>query len=102
MSEKSHLDAEGEGKGRRPGGSNFANRLVWFLVGTGFGAAIALLFAPQSGEELRNDIADATRKGIDRSREAGQLGLKVRDYYEEGAKKAQAADLGGDETKKGY
>ena len=39
---------------------------------------LALLFAPKSGEELRNDIADATRKGIDKSREAAQqIGTKA-------------------------
>jgi len=44
---------------------------------------LALLFAPKSGEELRNDIADATRKGIDKSKEAAQqLGSKATEYYD--------------------
>ena len=43
---------------------------------------IALLFAPKSGHELRGDIADATRKGIDRSREAAQqIGERAGEYY---------------------
>ena len=41
----------------------FRLKLTYFLVGAGIGAVLALLFAPKSGEELRNDIADATRKG---------------------------------------
>jgi len=49
-------------------GDNLSTRLTFFLVGAGVGAVLALLFAPKSGEELRNDIADATRKGIDKSR----------------------------------
>src|SRR6267378_6890575 len=62
---------------------NISTRLTFFLVGAGIGAILALLFAPKSGQELRNDIADATRKGIDRSREAAtQLGNRAGEYYE--------------------
>jgi gas vesicle protein len=58
-------------------------RLTYFLVGAGIGAVLALLFAPKSGEELRNDIADATRKGIDRSKDAAQqLGKQAADVYD--------------------
>jgi gas vesicle protein len=58
-------------------------RLTYLLVGAGLGAVVALLFAPKSGHELRGDIADATRKGIDRTREAAtQLGDRATDYYE--------------------
>ena len=63
-------------------GDNISTRLTYFLVGAGIGAVLALLFAPKSGEELRNDIADATRKGIDKSKEAAQqLGSKATEYY---------------------
>ena len=70
---------------RRPAdeGSDVPTRLTYLLIGGGIGAIIALLFAPKSGQELRGDIADATRKGIDRSREtASQLGSKAGEYYE--------------------
>ena len=53
---------------RRESGDNISTRLTYLLIGGGIGAVIALLFAPKSGHELRGDIADATRKGIDRSR----------------------------------
>src|SRR5438046_10391674 len=67
----------------RDNGDNISTRLTYFLVGAGIGAVLALLFAPKSGEELRNDIADATRKGIDRSREAAeQLRAKATEYYD--------------------
>jgi gas vesicle protein len=67
----------------RDSGDNISTRLTFFLVGAGIGAVLALLFAPKSGEELRNDIADATRKGIDRSKEAAQqLGTKATEYYD--------------------
>ena len=55
---------------RRDSGENISPRLTYLLIGGGIGAILALLFAPKSGHELRGDIADATRKGIDRSREA--------------------------------
>ena len=38
---------------------------TYFLIGSGVGAAIALLFAPKSGNELRGEIADVTRRGFD-------------------------------------
>ena len=62
------------------------------LIGGGIGAILALLFAPKSGHELRGDIADATRKGIDRSREAAQhLSDRAGEYYE--ATRERAAEL---------
>ena len=45
--------------------ARFRDGLMYFIAGTGIGAAVALLFAPKSGSELRGDIADATRKGYD-------------------------------------
>ena len=69
---------------RVPGDEGDAGaRLTYLLVGAGIGAVVALLFAPKSGHELRGDIADATRKGIDRTREAAtQIGGRATDYYE--------------------
>jgi gas vesicle protein len=73
----------------RDSGDNISTRLTFFLVGAGIGAVLALLFAPKSGEELRNDIADATRKGIDKSREAAQqIGTKAGEYYDTTKQKA--------------
>jgi gas vesicle protein len=68
---------------RRDSGDSVSTRLTYRLIGGGIGAVIALLYAPKSGQELRGDIADATRKGIDRSREAAQqLGDRAGEYYE--------------------
>lgn len=83
---------------RRDSGDNISTRLTYLLIGGGIGAVIALLFAPKSGHELRGDLADATRKGIDRSREAAQqIGERAGTYYEAGRERAaeyytQAAD----------
>ena len=71
---------------------SISTRLTYLLIGGGIGAILALLFAPKSGHELRGDIADATRKGIDRSREtAQQLGERASEYYE--ATRDRAAEL---------
>jgi gas vesicle protein len=64
-------------------GSEVSTRLTYLLIGGGIGAILALLFAPKSGQELRGDIADVTRKGIDRTREAAtQVGTRAGEYYE--------------------
>jgi gas vesicle protein len=77
---------------RRDSGDNISTRLTYLLIGGGIGAILALLFAPKSGQELRGDIADATRKGIDRSREAAQqLGDRAGEYYE--ATRSRAGEL---------
>ena len=74
---------------RRDSGDSISTRLTYLLIGGGIGAVIALLFAPKSGHELRGDIADATRKGIDRSREAAQqLGERAGEYYQTGRERA--------------
>ncbi len=70
-------------------GDNISTRLTYLLIGGGIGAVIALLFAPKSGQELRGDIADVTRKGIDKSRDAAQqLGDRAGEYYEQGRERA--------------
>ena len=77
---------------RRDSSDNISTRLTYLLIGGGIGAILALLFAPKSGQELRGDIADATRKGIDRSREAAQqLGDRAGEYYE--ATRVRAGEL---------
>jgi gas vesicle protein len=60
-----------------------ATKLTFLLIGGGIGAVIALLFAPKSGVELRGDIADATRKGIEKGKEAAaQIQDRAGEYYE--------------------
>lgn len=66
-----------------------STKLTYLLIGGGIGAIVALLFAPKSGEELRGDIADATRKGLEKGREAaGQIGERAGEYYEVGRERA--------------
>jgi gas vesicle protein len=69
--------------------SNVSSKITYLVVGGAIGAVIALLFAPKSGKELREDIADASRKGIEKSKEAAaQLQERAGEYYETGREKA--------------
>jgi gas vesicle protein len=69
--------------------TNVGTKLTYLLIGGGIGAVIALLFAPKSGHELRGDIADVTRKGLEKGREtASQLQERAGEYYEVGREKA--------------
>jgi len=69
-----------------------AEKLTFLLIGAGIGATLALLFAPKSGRELRDDIADVTRRGIDA---AGEGARRARDsaseLYETGRVRANEA-----------
>ncbi|MEO8042639.1 MAG: YtxH domain-containing protein [Acidobacteriota bacterium] len=86
--------------------SSVTTKLTYLLIGGGIGAVIALLFAPKSGIELREDIADATRKGIEKSKEAaGQIQERAGEYYEVGRERAgeiyqTAQDKAGELTEK--
>lgn len=66
-----------------------SSKLTYLIIGGGIGAVLALLFAPKSGQELREDITVATKKGIEKSKEAaGQLQEAAGDYYEVTREKA--------------
>ncbi len=44
---------------------NAATKVSYFIAGLGIGAAVALLFAPQSGEDTRKQIAKKAEEGTD-------------------------------------
>ena len=57
-------------------------KLTFLLIGAGIGATLALLFAPKSGRELRGDIADYTKKGLDAANEGARaLGDRANEVY---------------------
>lgn len=39
--------------------------LAWFLAGLGVGALIGILYAPKSGREMREDLANSAREGTE-------------------------------------
>lgn len=57
---------------------NSGGLMVAFVVGALTGAAVALLFAPASGEETREFLGQKAREGKAKAREAVDQG---RDYY---------------------
>jgi gas vesicle protein len=64
-------------------GLSTSEKLTFLVIGGGIGAIVALLFAPKPGSELRDDIADVTRKGLEKGREtATQIGERAGEYYE--------------------
>ena len=62
-------------------GSGAAEKLTFLLIGAGIGATLALLVAPKSGRELRGDIADYSKRGVDaageRARVIGELATEL-------------------------
>jgi gas vesicle protein len=80
-------------------GGGGADKLIYFLVGAGIGAITALLFAPKTGSELRSEIADATRKGLDYARDTGrEIGERASDYYQTGVERASDLTTRGKEA----
>ncbi len=72
-------------------GARLRDGLMYFIAGTGIGAAVALLFAPKSGSELHGDIAGATRKGYDATLEkANDLKEQSADVLQTVKDKAEA------------
>ena len=72
--------------------SSAGTKLTYLLIGGGIGAILALLFAPKSGQELREDIADATKRGIEKGKEtAAHLQEAAGDYYEVTRERASEA-----------
>lgn len=69
--------------------------VVWFVAGVALGATVALLYAPQSGEETRRQIGVKTREGRERLAEQGRALMdRGRDLYDRGREIAdEAADL---------
>jgi gas vesicle protein len=65
------------------------DKLVYFLIGAGIGAVTALLFAPKPGSELRADIADVTKRGIDQARDTSrELNERANEILQTGTERA--------------
>jgi gas vesicle protein len=76
--------AQNEGSG--------GDKLIYFLIGAGIGAITALLFAPKAGSELRSELADATKKGLDYARDTSRdLSERATEYYHTGVERASEA-----------
>jgi gas vesicle protein len=47
------------------------SKVAWFCAGAAIGAAIALLYAPASGQETRKRIGETANRGKERLNESG-------------------------------
>ena len=74
-------------------------KVSYFVAGLGIGAAIALLFAPQSGEETRKRIAAKAQEGKDYVTSKGrELRKQAEEIVDQGVdlvskQKARLADV---------
>ena len=73
-----------------------ATVMLAFVVGALTGAAVALLFAPASGEETREYLGQKAREGRARAREAVEQGRDA--YQRQRDNLAGALDRGGNAT----
>jgi gas vesicle protein len=62
--------------------------LVSFVAGAAIGAGLALLYAPKSGQEMRETIADFAEDAVD----------KIKEYTKEAQEKIKTAIEDGKET----
>jgi gas vesicle protein len=80
--------------------ANWTESLSVFLVGLGVGAAVGVLFAPNSGEDTRDYIVQSSRDGLDGMVAAGRkLTRRAKDEIEDGIEEAKgrvrhAAEVG--------
>lgn len=61
------------------------DQALWFFAGAAIGATLALLYAPQSGDETRRKLRKAASRGADQIAESGrQIADMGRELYERG------------------
>lgn len=64
-------------------GTSLATVLVSFLAGAAIGSGLALLFAPKTGREVREQIRDMTDDAVDKIKEyAREAQDKIKSAYE--------------------
>lgn len=72
--------------------NNFGENVVWFFVGATVGAAVALLYAPQSGDRTRRLIVRKLSDSRDALADSGtDLAGKGRELFEKGRRVADDA-----------
>lgn len=71
------------------------SKVIWFVAGAAVGAAIALLYTPAAGTEIRRRIAEKTDQGRQMLADQGRdLYERGKEMFESGRKLAdEAADM---------
>jgi gas vesicle protein len=75
--------------------SQGTSNLAWFLTGAAIGATAAILYAPKSGKDTRQYIADKTQQSREAVETAGEDIVEAgREMFDRGRKLVEdAADL---------
>lgn len=73
MIDRIYYSKEAESLVRR---QHLIGNLAFLMLGLGVGAAVALLFAPERGERVRELVAEALEEGFSRGREATEEALQ--------------------------
>lgn len=64
-------------------------RALWFLFGVGVGAAVGLVLAPASGQEMREALSDAASGAVEvAGARMGDVAQKAKDTVEKVKKRA--------------
>ena len=73
----------------------FGSNVAWFLTGAFIGAAVAILYAPKSGKETRQFLADKVQQSKDAVTESSNNIVEAsKDMFERGRQLVDdAADL---------
>lgn len=65
------------------------NNLAYLIAGGAIGAGLAILFAPKSGKETREDISSAANKGLEQAKEfSTSISEKAKTVYHQAQHKA--------------
>ncbi|MCI0712211.1 MAG: YtxH domain-containing protein [Chloroflexi bacterium] len=79
MSERIYYSEEAKHRAER---RRIATALAFMLLGAGIGAVLAMLFAPEEGEELRGEISNRVSNQVDNGLETANHAIRnLEDKY---------------------
>ncbi len=77
--------------------SNMSGSLLPFALGVGVGAVVALLLAPRTGEELREDISGKVTDGVNELKAVGEhVKRKARSFVTDAKERVDEAVQSGE------
>ena len=72
----------------------YRSSLPYLFAGGAIGATLALLFAPRSGKQLRNEIANVSRKGLETVRDKARIVNEKTHEIAAGVREFASRDIG--------
>jgi gas vesicle protein len=80
-------------------GNGWQQTTAAFLIGVGVGAGLGVLFAPKSGEEIRDVIAGSVKDGVDAAlAQANTLGRRAQKTLEDAKEQVKEAAAAGSQA----